>query len=32
VVKALQQGGKLRDLDPATTLPGDLAKKFDARP
>ena len=32
VVKALQAGGLLRDLDPALTLPGDLAKKFDIRP
>lgn len=32
VVKALQRGGLLRDLDPATTLPGDLAKAFDVRP
>jgi uncharacterized protein YycO len=32
VVKALQRGGMLRDLDPATTLPADLAKNFDARP
>ncbi|TMC85046.1 MAG: hypothetical protein E6J06_04890 [Chloroflexi bacterium] len=32
VVKALQAGGLLRDLDPALTLPADLAKKFDVRP
>lgn len=31
VVKALQQGGLCRDLDPALTLPGDLAKRFDVR-
>jgi uncharacterized protein YycO len=32
VVRALQAGGLLRDLDPALTLPADLAKRFDARP
>ena len=32
VVRALQKGGLLRDLDPATTLPADLAKAFDVRP
>ncbi|TMD70867.1 MAG: hypothetical protein E6I81_12735 [Chloroflexi bacterium] len=32
VVKALQAGGLVRDLDPALTLPADLAKKFDVRP
>ena len=32
VVKALQQGGLLRDLDPALTLPADLAKAFDVTP
>ena len=32
VVKALQEGGLLLDLDPATTLPADLAKAFDVRP
>ena len=32
VVKALQRGGLLRDFDPATTLPADLAKAFDVRP
>lgn len=29
VVRALQQGGLLMDLDPALTLPADLAKRFD---
>ena len=28
VVSALQQGGLLRELDPALTLPADLAKRF----
>jgi uncharacterized protein YycO len=32
VVHALQAGGVLADLDPQTTLPADLAKKFRARP
>lgn len=32
VTRALQAGGMLRDLDPATTLPGDLAKAFAVRP
>ena len=32
VVRALQRGGLLRGLDPALTLPGDLAKAFDAEP
>jgi uncharacterized protein YycO len=32
VVKALQKGGLMRDFDPATTLPGDIAKAFDVRP
>lgn len=32
VVRALQSGGLLRDLDPTLTLPADLAKRFDARP
>src|SRR5438270_4548291 len=32
VVKALQRGGMLRDLDPAITPPADLAKAFDVRP
>jgi len=32
VVKALQRGGLLRELDPALTLPADLAKAFDVRP
>jgi uncharacterized protein YycO len=29
VVRALQRGGMLRDLDPAVTLPADLAMTFD---
>jgi len=29
VVRALQEGGLLEDLDPALTLPADLAKRFD---
>ncbi len=32
VVHALQQGGLARNLDPALTLPADLAKLYDARP
>ena len=32
VTRALQAGGLLRELDPTLTLPGDLAKRFDARP
>jgi hypothetical protein len=32
VTRALQAGGMLRGLDPATTLPGDLAKAFAVRP
>ncbi len=32
IVKALQQGGLVPDLDPALTLPADLAKEFDVRP
>jgi uncharacterized protein YycO len=32
VVRALQAGGLVRELDPALTLPGDLAKLFDVRP
>jgi hypothetical protein len=32
VVRALQAGGLLRDLDPSLTLPADLAKIFGARP
>ena len=32
VVKALQAGGLLHELDPALTLPADLAKRFDVRP
>jgi uncharacterized protein YycO len=32
VVRALQEGGLVPELDPALTLPGDLAKLFDVRP
>jgi uncharacterized protein YycO len=32
VVKALQAGGLVPELDPALTLPADLAKLFDVRP
>lgn len=32
VVKALQQGGLLRDRDPTLTLPADLAKAFGVKP
>ena len=32
VEKALQAGGLLPELDPALTLPADLAKLFDVRP
>jgi hypothetical protein len=32
VVRALQEGGLVPALDPALTLPGDLAKLFDVRP
>jgi uncharacterized protein YycO len=32
VVRALQRGGLLEELDPAITLPADLAKRFDVRP
>jgi uncharacterized protein YycO len=32
VVTALQAGGLVPDLDPALTLPADLAKLFDVRP
>jgi hypothetical protein len=32
VVRALQAGGIMPELDPALTLPGDLAKRFDVRP
>ena len=32
VVRALQHGGLLEELDPAITLPADLAKRFDVRP
>ena len=31
VVRALQEGGLLNELDPALTLPADLAKRFDVR-
>jgi len=31
VVRALQEGGLLEELDPALTLPADLAKRFDVR-
>lgn len=31
VVRALQRGGLVEDLDPAVTLPADLAKWFDVR-
>jgi uncharacterized protein YycO len=32
VVRALQAGGLLAELDPDVTLPGDLAKRFGVRP
>jgi uncharacterized protein YycO len=32
VIRALQQGGLLRDLDPDLALPADLAKIYDVRP
>jgi uncharacterized protein YycO len=32
VVHALQAGGLLHDVDPALTLPADLAKRFEVRP
>lgn len=32
VVRALQSGGLLRELDPALTLPADLARRFDVKP
>ena len=32
VVRALQAGGLLAELDPEVTLPGDLAKRFGVRP
>ncbi len=32
VVRALQAGGLVQDLDPFLTLPADLAKRFGARP
>ena len=32
VVRALQAGGLVPELDPALTLPGDLAKLYDIRP
>ena len=31
VVRSLQQAGLLRELDPALTLPADLAKRFEVR-
>lgn len=31
VVRALQAGGLVKELDPALTLPADLAKRFDVR-
>ena len=31
VVRALQEGGLVRELDPVLTLPADLAKRFDVR-
>ncbi len=31
VVRALQQGGLLEEMDPLLTLPADLAKRFDVR-
>ena len=31
VVRALQEGGLLKELDPALTLPADLAKRFGVR-
>ena len=32
VTRALQHGGLVEELDPAVTLPADLAKRFDVRP
>lgn len=32
VTRALQRGGMVEQLDPAVTLPADLAKAFDVRP
>jgi hypothetical protein len=32
VVRALQAGGMLKELDPLLTLPADLAKLFNVRP
>ncbi len=32
VTRALQRGGLVPELDPALTLPADLAKRFDVRP
>ncbi len=32
VTRALQRGGLVEELDPALTLPADLAKRFDVRP
>lgn len=31
VVRALQEGGLLKEMDPVLTLPADLAKRFDVR-
>jgi hypothetical protein len=32
VVRALQAGGLVPELDPVLTLPADLAKQFDIKP
>jgi hypothetical protein len=32
VVRALQAGGLLKDVDAALTLPADIAKRFGVRP
>ena len=32
VVRALQAGGLIKDMDPSLTLPADLAKRFNVRP
>ena len=32
VVRALQAGGQMLDMDPDLTLPADLAKRFDVKP
>ncbi|HXC79775.1 MAG TPA: hypothetical protein VNU19_22295 [Candidatus Acidoferrum sp.] len=32
VVRALQKGGEVKDLDPDLVLPADLAKRYDVRP